>query len=121
MNWADVPWGAIVTAIIAIVGFIAWLVRLEGKAAKTADNLKDHKEDTREKVGLVTTKIGLVEGDVRELQITRITRDDMKDLKQELTASINAVGDRTIEEVERLVQVMNKRSAPRPRLPKSGS
>ena len=93
-----------------------WLVRLEGKALSTEKDLKRETTLLDEKIGLVNTAVSLVQGDVRELQIRAITRDDLKEVKKELTETINAVGDRVGDEVDRLVAVISKKpAAPRSR------
>lgn len=97
-----------------VVGFSVWLVRLEGKRNQVAKDLDREIKDANDKIGLTNTRVGLIEGDVRELQVKSITRDDLKKVKQELTESTEKVGDRTVAEVERLVQVMMKKlSSPR--------
>lgn len=103
-----------------VVGFIVWLVRLESKSAQTDKDLKRHEDETDERFGVVNTAIGLTQGDVRELQIKSISRDDLKDVENKLTASIEKVGDRTDAAVERLITVFNKKpAAPRASRPRS--
>lgn len=70
---------------------------------------KERRQDKTEKsvddrFGLVGSRIGLVEGDVRELQITFITKEDFKEMKQELTSTIKDVGDRMSNENDRTIR-----------------
>lgn len=127
MDWQNFPWSAIVTGLLAVIGFIGWLVRLEGKASQVEKDLARESKDNDDRFNAVSGTITLVQGDVRELQIKSITREDLKEVqndikevKTDLTASIREVGDRTDAAVERLITVFNKKPATRaPAKPRS--
>ena len=102
MEWYQLPWGAIVTALGFVVGFIVWLVRLEGK---TASN-KRETEIVNEKVGLVNGRIQLSETAIAELRTTAITREDLKEVEVRVTRSVETVGKQVTGEIDRLVRVI---------------
>ncbi|WEJ31714.1 hypothetical protein [Devosia sp. SD17-2] len=114
MDWHQIPWSAIVTGLLAIVGFIGWLVRLE---AKTQSNRREI-EIVDEKVGLTNTRVGLTETALVELRTTAITRADLKEVEERVTGSVKAVGEQVSGEIDRLVRVIEK-PAPRSRSTRS--
>lgn len=95
MNWlAIIPWAALVAIAVRAVTFIIWLVRLDGRSSRTSEDFKEYKEvradarkDYRKEIDdrfdLVGSRIGLVEDDVGELQITVITKEDLTELKSD--------------------------------------
>lgn len=120
MNWTDFPWGAVVTGGLAVIGFIGWLVRLEVTGRQTAKDLERETKDTNDRFNAANGVFTLIQGDIRELQIKSITREDLKEVKNELTESIEKVGDRTDAAVERLITVFNKKPTTRaPAKPRS--
>ena len=111
---SQIPWGAIVTVIGMVIGFIVWLVRLEGK---TASNKREI-EIVDEKVGLTNARVGVTETSITEIRATAITRNDLKEVETRVTKAVDDVGDRVASEIDRLVAVISK-PAPRPRAARS--
>lgn len=114
MDWHNFPWSAVVTGLLAVVGFIGWLVRLE---AKTQSNRREI-EIVDEKVGLTNARVGITESALVELRTTAITRADLKEVEERVTKSVEAVGQQVAGEIDRLVRVIEK-PAPRSRSPRS--
>lgn len=104
-----------ITGVLAVIGFIGWLVRLEGKASQVERDLARETKDTNDRFNAANGIFSLVQGDIRELQIKSINRDDLKETKTDLQEAIREVGDRTDAAVERLITVFNKKpTAARP-------
>jgi len=108
MDWSLIPWSAIVTLIGMIIGFVVWLVRLEGKAASN----KRETEIVNEKVGLVNGRIQLSETAIAELRTTAITREDLKEVEERVTRSVESVGKQVTGEIDRLVRVIGTGGGP---------
>lgn len=121
MDWSIVPWGAVVTAIGMIVGSIVWLVRLEARANTASRDIdserasrKESDRDLQEKVTLTNARISVVESTVTEVRVTAVTRDDLREVEQRVTKSIDGLGDR-LEQY--LVDRTSPRAAARTRKP----
>lgn len=109
MEWYQLPWGAIVTALGFIVGFIVWLVRLEGKAASN----RRETEITNERVSMVNVRVGATETLLAEVRATAITKTDLREVEERVTRSVDAVGTQVTGEIDRLIRVIEKPSTRR--------
>lgn len=110
MEWYQLPWGAIVTALGFIVGFIVWLVRLEAKSAANKREI----EIANEKIGLTNSRVSITESSITELRTTAITPADLKEVEERVTKSVEAVGVQVSNEIDRLVTVVTKPADPPP-------
>ena len=109
MDWSLIPWSAIVAVIGMVVGFIVWLVRLEGK---TASNRRET-EITNERVGMVNARVGATETLLAEVRATAITKTDLREVEERVTRSVDAVGTQVTGEIDRLIRVIEKPSTRR--------
>lgn len=118
MEWHQLPWSAIVTGTLAVIGFIAWLIRLEMNAHGNAKDLRKHMErqdrsdnsrdaataKIAETVGMTNTRIHVVEKDLIELRAKAVSREDLKDMKGELIDRMDELGDRMDKSIDRFIE-----------------
>lgn len=113
MDWHQIPWNLVTWIAGSILAFIVWLVRLEMVARSTnkvADQNEKDLKAANEKIELVNSRVGATETLIAEVRAAAITRNDLRDVEERVTRSVEAVGKQVTGEVDRLVRVLEKPS-----------
>jgi len=98
-----------------VIGFIVWLVRLEGKASANKREIEVVAVD----LGKTDKKVDGIELQVDDLRKSVATKEDLREVEGRVTKAVDDVGNRVATEIGNLVTVMGKPDvAPRTRTTK---
>jgi hypothetical protein len=99
----------VVTLIIAIIGVVTWLIRMEGKVNstdKTADSLGKEVNEARREIGAVEALVILHKEQLHDYQLQAakefMTQAAFGEIKRELVGEINRMEGRLEAQIERI-------------------
>lgn len=89
-----IPWSAVAAIGIAIVSWLGRLHYVSNRASERLGSVEKDVEKAHQEVGLTNSRVTVVEKDIIEVRSRAITRDDLKEIKSELSLQIDGVAIR---------------------------